>query len=44
MPYLHRAGLSHTHGSCAHLFNALMHHDALSIAPPEMVTEDEPMR
>ena len=32
---------SHTHGSYALLFNTLMHHDALSVAPEEMVAEEE---
>ncbi|MDE2754568.1 MAG: hypothetical protein OXI83_18505 [Gemmatimonadota bacterium] len=44
IPFLRRAGLSHTHGSYALLFNTLMHPDALARAPPEMVAEDEPMR
>ena len=35
---------SHTHGSYALLFNTLMHHDALSTAPEEMVAEEDPMR
>ena len=33
---------SHTHGSYALLFNTLMHHDALSVAPEEMIAEEEP--
>ena len=33
---------SHTHGSYALLFNTLMHHDALSAAPAEVVAEDDP--
>ena len=32
---------SHTHGSYALLFNTLMHHDALSPEPEEMVAEED---